>query len=103
MTDLRTTSAALLLEQGLAGRFYVRDANGQLVVELYKLGDRAVELGLSPGDYQVTLDDRGSLSKATVALSQGSKVSLGEKAFVHVDGEPTRSRGGSSRRDWRRR
>ena len=95
MTDLRTTSAALLLEQGLAGRFYVRDANGQLVVELYKLGDRAVELGLSPGDYQVTLDDRGSLSKATVALSQGSKVSLGEKAFVHVDGEPTRSRGGA--------
>ena len=33
MTDLRATSASLVLPSELAGRLYVRDAQGQLIAE----------------------------------------------------------------------
>jgi hypothetical protein len=36
MTDLRATSAGLLLSEQLSGRFFVRIADRQLVAELYK-------------------------------------------------------------------
>ncbi|MBI5509633.1 MAG: caspase family protein [Deltaproteobacteria bacterium] len=93
MTDLRATSASLVLDETLAGRFYIRDAEGRLVVELYKLQDRAVELGLSVGDYQVTVDDSGVLSRAQVSIAQGDKLALSEVAFVHLDGEAATVRG----------
>ena len=46
MTDLRDTGAALHIPKGLAGRMYLRDAQGNLVVELNKPAGRMIELAL---------------------------------------------------------
>lgn len=52
MTDLRQTSATLVLGAELDGRFFLRNARRELVVELYKPFGRKVELGVEPGSYE---------------------------------------------------
>src|SRR6185436_8203850 len=56
MTDVRQTTATLVLGEELDGRFFVRNAAQELVVELYKPFGRKIELGLEPGTYDVRLD-----------------------------------------------
>ncbi len=53
MTDLRQTSASLLLSDSPNGRFFVRNANEHLVAELNKVAGRTIELGLEPGVYDI--------------------------------------------------
>ena len=45
MTDVRQTSATLVLGEDLEGRFFVRNAARELIVELFKPRGRRVELG----------------------------------------------------------
>src|SRR5690606_5434129 len=74
MTDLRSTAAGLVVDEAVGGRIFVRDESGALVVELRK--ERMappVELGLAPGAYVVTVDDRGALSEARVVLTVGGR------------------------------
>ena len=49
MTDLSQIGAGLVLGEELGGRFFIRNADQQLVVELYKPAGRSVELGLEGG------------------------------------------------------
>ena len=49
MTDVRQTTATLVLGEDLDGRFFVRNDAQELVVELYKPFGRKIELGLEPG------------------------------------------------------
>jgi hypothetical protein len=56
MTDVRQTSATLVLPSDLEGRFFVRNAAHELIVELYKPPGRPVELGVEPGGYNWMLD-----------------------------------------------
>jgi hypothetical protein len=94
MTDMRQTSATLVLGEGLDGRFFIRNEAGELVVELYKPKGRLVELGLEPGVYDVRLErDRSSLvAKARVA--DRDRVTLDAAQFGVAALEPTRRRGG---------
>lgn len=95
MTDLRTTDAALVLGEKLAGRIYVRDASGRLLVELRKEPVYPVELGLSPGDYRVLLDADGRPFEAKVTLSQGSRKQLAQNDFRSTQALVTTVRGNS--------
>ena len=49
MTDVRQTTATLVLGEELEGRFFVRTAAQELVVELYKPRGRSVELAVEAG------------------------------------------------------
>ena len=49
MTDVRQTTASLILGEEYDGRFFVLDARRHLVAELYKPYGRRIELGLEPG------------------------------------------------------
>jgi len=95
MTDLRTTSAVLVVGEGVEGRLYVRDEPGRLVVELNKLAGRATELGLQPGRYTVMRESRGASSQAVLMVGDGARTVLADAAFVPVMGELTASRGGA--------
>jgi hypothetical protein len=53
MTDVRQTTASLVLSEGLTGRCFVRNSDQQLLVELQKPQGRRVQLGLEPGAYRV--------------------------------------------------
>ena len=93
MTDLRQTTATLVLGEELDGRFFVRNAAQQLVVELYKPSGRRVELGLEPGRYEMRVERKQVLLAGKVALVNGARHVV-DAAQLHVTaGEPTRRRG----------
>jgi hypothetical protein len=93
LTDLRASSASLVLERDVSGRAYVRDAAGKLVVELRKDGSRAVGLGVAPGDYRVVLDQDGRKFDAAVRVQDGKPASLARAAFVPSPALPATARG----------
>ena len=82
MTDLKSTTATLIIDDKVAGRLYVRDAGGRLLVELRKEPLYPVQLGLGPGRYQVSLDADGRPFEAQVLLSEGRSTRLGTAQFV---------------------
>jgi hypothetical protein len=94
MTDLRATSAGLFLTEGLAGRLFVRDEAGLLVVELQKVAGRATELGLAPGRYLVRRETDGGASETVITLAEGKRTSLTTEDFRALPLEATVSRGG---------
>jgi hypothetical protein len=81
VTDVRATQATLALGADLAGRIGVRDAAGNLVVELRKTGGNTIELGLEAGTYLVTMEGGASNFEAEVALSLGQHADLARLAF----------------------
>jgi hypothetical protein len=93
LTDLRGTDALLRLAETVAGRVFVRDGQGILVAELQKPAGRAVELGLGPGAYRVTVDGEDGPAEARVVVAAGWKTELAAAALAPVTGEATASRG----------
>jgi hypothetical protein len=77
----------------LSGRFFIRDTNEQLVVELYKLRGRNVELGLEPGNYSVRCENDSGSSISAALLEEGSPFVLGQEHFTAAKQEPLVVRG----------
>ena len=94
MTDLRATTAGLVLTEPLEGRLFVRDAVGTLVVEVQKTSGRATELGLAPGAYRARRELGGSVSETAFTLKEGSRTALSPGDFLGVGREATVMRGG---------
>jgi hypothetical protein len=94
MTDLRRTSATLVLGDALDGRFFVRNAKQELVVELYKPYGRTVELGIEPGTYEVRVERAETALLAKPQVGEGARVVLDPGQFASTAPEKTRRRGG---------
>jgi len=94
MTDVRQTTATLVLSEDLEGRFFIRTGAQELVVELYKPRGRTVELAIDPGTYEVRIErDKGALV-ARADVVDDARVVLDPKQFgIAPPGEPTRRRG----------
>jgi hypothetical protein len=82
MTDLHASSARLVLVRELAGRIYVRDAAGRLVVELRKEPTYPVELGLEAGSYRVVVDRDGRISDGKFEVDGGKRVEVATNALT---------------------
>ena len=95
MTDVRETSAGVVLGEGLHGRFFIRNANEQLVAELFKPAGRSVELGLEPGRYVVHVERLESLRTSELSLQEGQRLTIEESDFVEAERVRTALRGGS--------
>jgi hypothetical protein len=93
MTDVRQTSATLVLGEEMSGRFFIRNAAQQLVVELYKPAGRKVELGLEPGTYEVRLEREGASLVGKTQVGEGGRVVLDAALFHVTTPEATRRRG----------
>ena len=93
MTDVRQTTATLVLGEDLDGRFFIRNAAQELVVELYKPFGRKVELGLEPGAYEVRLDREKTSLVAKTRIDDGATFVLDGKQFGPAALESTRKRG----------
>lgn len=95
LTDLRATSASLLVGRDVGGRLYVRDADGRLLAELDKPRGQPVRLGLAPGDYRVRLEDLDGVGHgARLSLVEGAATHLAVADLRPVGPEATRARGG---------
>jgi hypothetical protein len=94
MTDVRQTTATLVLGESLEGRFFVRTSSQDLVVELYKPRGRAIELAVEAGVYDVRLErEKGSLM-ARAEVADGSRIVLEPRQFgLAPPAEPTERRG----------
>ncbi len=95
MTDLRATGAGLLIDENVAGRLYVRDSSGRLLVELRKEPLYPVELGLGPGQYRVFLDADGKPMEASVVLENGKTARLSRAQFSAAGTVVATVRGGA--------
>ena len=93
MTDLRSTSAGLELDEDVDGRLFIRDANGELVAELYKKSGRAMSLGFPAGKYTVRLERPAEFSEAVVTLQNNRREKLSHRQFAAVSAEKTVLRG----------
>jgi hypothetical protein len=94
LTDLASTAATLRMGADVSGRVFVRDAFGHLVVEVDKAPGKPMELGLSPGNYGVTLVSGSSVYAANATVSSGQAAELGVAAFaLDPDLEVARVRG----------
>ena len=93
MTDLRSTSAGLELDEDVDGRLFIRDANGELVAELYKKSGRAMSLGFPAGKYIIRLERPAEYSEAVVTLQDNRREKLSHKQFAAVSAEKTVLRG----------
>ena len=93
MTDLRSTSAGLELDEDVDGRLFIRDANGELVAELYKKAGRAMSLGFPAGKYTVRLERPAEYSEAEVVLQDNRREKLSHRQFAAVSAEKTVLRG----------
>ena len=96
MTDVRQTSATLVLPGDLEGRFFVRNAAQELIVELYKPLGRPVELGVEPGTYEVRAEIRKSSLVAKANVPDGGTFVLEPRQFGPAAVEATRRRGGAN-------
>lgn len=93
LTDLRGSSAGLVLGKDIEGRLFLRDASGNLVAELRKPGGSAMELGLEPGVYHVTVEVSGGVFASEVSLSEGKRAELRRESLKPVGGEAVTLRG----------
>jgi hypothetical protein len=93
LTDLRGTSAGLVMAAPLKGRLFVRSATGDLVAELQKQPGAKVELGLEPGIYDVNLDQGDSLFHALVKVDTLTHSPVSRADLAPVVRERTRRRG----------
>lgn len=93
MTDLRSTSAGLELDEDVDGHLFIRDEKGELVAELYKKPGRAMSLGFPAGKYSVRLERPAEYKEATVTLQDNYRARLTRKQFTAVEAEKTALRG----------
>jgi len=95
MTDIRQTSAGLVLSESLTGRCFVRNSRDELVVELQKPRGRAVQLGLEPGAYRVQCDLQSGGVATTAEVAEGAQVVVGPDRMAATERQETVSRGAS--------
>ena len=94
MTDVRQTTATLVLGEDLEGRFFVRTAAQDLVVELYKPLGRTVELAIEPGTYEIRVEREKGALLARTDVGHEARVVLDSKQFgIAPAVESTRRRG----------
>lgn len=93
ITDVRQTTARLVLEEPLEGRVFIRTPTRTLVAELYKPAGREVELALVPGSYDVRIERDKSASAGRATVVGGAQVVLRTTQFSPAAPEPSRRRG----------
>ncbi len=93
LTDVRQTSASLVLGPDYDGRFYVLGPRGHLVAELYKPFGRTVELGLEPGEYEVYFEQEQRLMTSSLKLEDGQRQELSREGLHPTRRLPTQRRG----------
>ena len=93
VTDLRDSSAGLVLGADVVGRVLLRDDRGRLVAELQK-GATEVVLGVPAGSYDVRVLQPGKAFSTTITVRSGEKATLSAAALQENPVLATTARGG---------
>jgi len=93
ITDIRKSSAVMILNRDISGRFFIRDKNDKLVCELKKSPGGTMQFGLAHGNYSIVGIKDGKIYKAEAGLVHGNQVLLTQNNFVQTGKEVTKLRG----------
>jgi len=93
MTDIRRSSALLILNEGISGKIFIHDKNDLLFVELTKLLDQTIEIGLEEGEYRIINIPDTLVFEFKVSLQKGKDFELSKSLFVKTDLKYTTPRG----------
>lgn len=93
LTDLRASSAGLVIQADVAGRLFIRDNVGKLIAEINKTNNEPLSVALPEGRYSITLERSGSFEKTEISLGRNQTRDLSSGAFVAQRREYARVRG----------
>lgn len=93
ITEIRKSAAVLVLDAGFAGRVFVHDAAGVLLVELTKTAGREVAIGLDAGGYKIFVVGESGAIEAKVKLEDGKSFVVGRDDFARAARVPATVRG----------
>jgi hypothetical protein len=88
LTDIKGTSAGLLIAEEVTGRITIRDSSDFLVAELTKVSSKPMELGLEAGLYRITLQRGDAFFRAEIVLSENIRTPLGLGDFTLLAAAP---------------
>jgi hypothetical protein len=93
LTDIKETSAGLIIDGNIIGRLSIRDSSDHLVAEITKTNVKPMELGLEPGLYRIILQRGDNFSRAEVFLSKDRRTPLGPADFKLIAAAQAAARG----------
>ena len=93
VTDISRSPALLVLGADIVGKLYIHSQANVLVVELSKLAEREITIGLEQGEYRVILVRDSFIYETRVLLTKDQSSRLGYKQFEKVEKISTRARG----------
>ncbi len=93
LTDLRNVQAILGISPEVAGRIFVRDAEGRLIAEMQKQEGATASLALPAGSYRITLQSENGSYGASAELTGISQLSLSFQDFRPEGREVNQRRG----------
>jgi Caspase domain len=96
MTDIRNSSAIMLLDKALQGRIFIRDEKDNVVLEMRKPAGRVMQIGLEDGTYLISNENNRVLYEAKVDLVLGQQFILKQDHFEEIEREHTVARGSVS-------
>jgi hypothetical protein len=95
LTDIRETSASLLIDEHIMGRLSIRDSSGYLIAEITKISQKPMELGLEPGLYRITLQRGDNFYRAEVFLAEDRRTPVTQDDFRLIAAATGTARGES--------
>ncbi len=98
LTDLRQGDARLRLGRGLAGRVFLHDRSGSLVLEFPKAAGSELELALEGGRYRLIAVGDGEVRESQVELAAGESRVLEDNLFSRIEVLDAIARGDQSPR-----
>ncbi len=85
LTDLRSGDARLRLGRGLAGRVFIHDRSGTLVMEFPKAAEAELEVELARGRYRLVVVDESEVREAEVEVTGSGSREVGEGRFSRTE------------------
>ncbi len=95
LTDLSETSASMVLGEDITGRISIRDSSDYLIAEVTKASHKAMELGLEPGVYRLTLQQGDRFLRTNVTLTENTQTPVSMGNFTLINASPSVARGGT--------
>jgi hypothetical protein len=93
MTDIRQSSALLVIHRNISGKIFIHDEKDVLVVELTKPVGREIELGLEDGKYRIINIMEGNVYESNLILEEGDRIELSPDNIAKTDKIYTTPRG----------
>jgi hypothetical protein len=95
MTDIRESSAQLVINKNISGKIFIhnRNQNDALVLELTKPFGRDIKLGLEQGKYRVINIRAERVYEAEIQLKETERFELNRDQFTKTDKIYTKARG----------